>query len=76
MHENYLSCEIRVGKRIHKKNAAATISDLVKRDYDNTKHNQIIRATDVAYICAPCDAPQNFVYLSVVINHLTKEVES
>ena len=64
MHENYLSCEIRVGKRIHKKNAAATISDLVKRDYDNTKHNQIIRAIHVKYvtcICAPFDAPQNFV---------------
>ena len=77
MHENYLSCEIRVARKIpERKDTTATISDLVKRDYDNKRHDQIIRATDVSYICAPYDAPQNFVYLSVVINHLTKEVES
>ena len=65
MHENYLSCEIRVACKIpEKENTTAAIPDLVKRDYDNTKHNQIIRATHVKYvtcICAPFDAPQNFV---------------
>ena len=77
MHENYLSCEIRVARKIpERKDTTAMIPDLVKRDYDNKNHKQIIRATDVSYICAPYDAPQNFVYLSVVINHLTKEVES
>ncbi|MBQ3621751.1 DDE-type integrase/transposase/recombinase [bacterium] len=77
MHENYLSCEIRVARKIpERKDTTATVSDLVKRDYDNKRHDQIIRATDVSYICAPCDAPQNFVYLSVVINHRTKEIES
>ncbi|MBO6095350.1 hypothetical protein J6P11_05115 [bacterium] len=77
MHENHLACETRVARRIpERKDTTATVSDLVKRDYDNKRDDQIIRATDVSYICAPCDAPQNFVYLSVVINHLTKEVES
>ena len=77
MHENHLVCEIRVARKIpERKDTTAIIPDLVKRDYDNTKHNQIIHATDVTYICAPCDAPQNFVYLSVVINHRTKEIES
>ena len=77
MHENHLSCEIRVARRIPKrKDTTAMIPDLVKRDYDNKNHKQIIRANDVTYICAPCDAPQNFVYLSVVINHRTKEIES
>ena len=73
-----LSWEIKVSRITHerKDTTTATISDLVKRDYDNLKHNQIIRATDVIYICAPCDAHQNFVYLSVVIKHLTKEVDS
>ena len=77
MHENYLSCEIRVACKIpEKKNTTAAIPDLVKRDYDNKNHKQIIRATDVTYIYARFDALQNFVYLWVVINHLTKEVES
>ena len=54
MHENHLACEIRVALKIlERKDTTATISDLVKRDYDNTKHNQIIRAADVTYICAP-----------------------
>ena len=29
----------------------------------------------MSYIIAPHDASQNFVYLSVVINYLTKEIE-
>ena len=64
MHENYLSCEIRVACKIpEKKNTTAAIPDLVKRDYDNKNHKQIIRATDVTYIYARFDALQNFVYL-------------
>ena len=77
MHENHLACEIRVARKIpERKDTAAMIPDLVKRDYDNKNHKQIIHANDVTYICAPYDAPQNFVYLSVVINHRTKEIES
>ena len=77
MHENHLACEIRVARKIpERKDTTAMIPDLVKRDYDNKNHKQIIRANDVTYICAPYDAPQNFVYLSVVINHRTKEIES
>ena len=52
------------------------ILDLVKRDYDNKNHKQIIRASDVTYIFATYDTPQNFVYLSVVINHRTKKIKS
>ena len=77
MHENHLACGIRVARKIpERKDTAAMIPDLVKRDYDNKNHKQIIHANDVTYICAPYDAPQNFVYLSVVINHRTKEIES
>ena len=77
MHENHLACEIRVARKSpERKDTTAMIPDLVKRDYDNKNHKQIIRANDVTYICAPYDAPQNFVYLSVVINHRTKEIES
>ncbi|MBO7043278.1 hypothetical protein J6W34_01840 [bacterium] len=53
------------------------VPDLVKRDYDNKTHKQIIRASDVTYIVGIYDdASQNFVYLSVIINHNTKEIES
>ena len=77
MHKNHLSCEIRVARKIpERKDTTAMIPGLVKRDYDNKNHKKMIRATAVTYICAPCDTPQNFVYLSVVINHRTKEIES
>ena len=77
MHENHLSCEIRVARKIsERKDTSAIVPDLVKRDYDNKNHNQIIRASDVTYITGTSDAPQNFVYLSVIINHRTKEIES
>ena len=77
MRENHLSCEIRVARKIsERKDTTATVPDLVKRDYDNKNHNQIIRASDVTYITGTYDAPQNFVYLSVIINHRTKEIES
>ena len=73
MHENHLACEIRVTRRIsERKDTAAMVPDLVKRDYDNKNHKQIIRASDVTYITGTCDAPQNFVYLSIIINHRTK----
>ena len=76
MRENNLSCDIRVARKTpERKNTNVNIPDLVKRDYDNKNHNQIIRSTDVSYIIAPYDAHQNFVYLSVVINNLTKEIE-
>ena len=52
------------------------IPDLIKRDCDNKNHKQMIRANDVTYIAGAYDVPQNFVYLSVIVNHLTKEIES
>ena len=77
MRENHLACEIRVARKIsERKDTTATVPDLVKRDYDNKNHKEIIRASDVTYITGTCDAPQNFVYLSVIINHRTKEIES
>ena len=76
MRENNITCEIRVARKIpERKDTNVNIPDLVKRDYDNKNHKQIIHSTDVSYIFAPYDAPQNFVYLSVVINHRTKEIE-
>ena len=77
MYENHLACEIRGACKIwEKKDTTAMIRNIVKRDYDNKNHKQIIRASDLTYIVGTCDAPQNFVYLSVVINHRTKEIES
>ena len=76
MRENNLFCKIRVAYKIpERKDTTANIADLVKRDYDNKFHVQTIHAVDVTYLIAPYDAPQNHVYLSVVINHRTKEVE-
>ena len=77
MHENHLTCEIKVARKIpERKDTTAMIPDLVKRDYDNKDHKQIIRASNVTYIVWTYDAPQNFVYPSVIINHPTKEIES
>ena len=51
MHENHLACEIRIVRKIpEKKDTTAMIPDLVKRDYDNKNHKQMIRASDVTYI--------------------------
>ena len=77
IHENHLACEIRVARKIpERKDTTSMIPNLVKRDYDNKNHKQIVRASDVTYIVGTYDTPQNFVYLSVVINHRTKEIES
>ena len=77
MHKNHLACEIRVARKISTiKDTAAMVPDLVKRDYDNKTHKQIIRASDVTYIVGTCEPPQNFVYLFIIINHHTKEIES
>ena len=76
MSKNGLSCEIRRAKRTReRKDTTANIPDLVLRDYDNKNHKQTIRASDVSYIPGTYDALNNFVYLSVVINHRTKEIE-
>ena len=58
MHENHLIFEIRVARKfLERKDTTATIPDLVKRDYDNKNHKQIVRANDVTYIvylrCTP-----------------------
>ena len=43
MCENNLSCDIRVARKTpEKKNTNVNIPNLVKRDYDNKNHNQII----------------------------------
>ena len=58
MHENHLACEIKVVRKIpERKDTTATIPNLVKRDYDNKNHKQIVRASDVTYIVATYDAP-------------------
>ena len=54
MHENHLTCEIKVARKIpERKDTTATISNLVKRDYDNKNHKQIIRTSNVTYIIEP-----------------------
>lgn len=51
------------------------VSDYVQRDYNNTNHNDLIIATDVTYI--PLITKQSkWVYLSVAISHLTKQIIS
>ena len=42
LHENHVDCEIRVARKIpERKDTAATIPDLVKRDYDNQIINKL-----------------------------------
>ncbi|WP_233742915.1 IS3 family transposase [Mycoplasmopsis agalactiae] len=66
-----LICKIRIPKRVkEKKNIDAKYSDIVKRDYNGIKND--VYATDVTYIPAPKDIPQNHVFLSVVIHHKLK----
>lgn len=51
------------------------VSDYVQRDYNNTNHDDLIIATDVTYI--PLITKQSkWVYLSVAISHLTKQIIS
>jgi putative transposase len=54
------------------KNTKIDFPDLVKRNYNPDKNN--IFATDVSYI--PAKVEQNHVYLSVIISHKTKKIES
>ncbi|VEU72641.1 Integrase-recombinase protein (plasmid) [Mycoplasmopsis gallopavonis] len=54
------------------KNTNVKFIDLVNRDYHG-ETNQII-ATDVTYISAPKDCLNNFVFLSVAIDHKSKFV--
>ncbi|MBO6023074.1 transposase, partial [bacterium] len=63
-----MACEIRVARKIsERKDTAEMVPNIVKRDYDNKTHKQIIRASDVTYIVGIYDdASQNFVYLSVI----------
>ena len=57
--ENHLACEIRIVRKIpERKDTTAMIPDLVKRDYDNKNHKQMIRANDVTYIVGIYDAPK------------------
>ena len=68
-----LRTKTRVAKRrSESKNTKVKYKDLVKRNYNPTKDN--IVATDVSYI--PANVEQNNVYLSVVISHKTKQIES
>ena len=62
-------------KFLKEKNTKVNIPDFIKKDYDNKNHKQIIHSADVSYIFASYDALQNFVYLSIVINNCTKEIE-
>ncbi|UUM20423.1 hypothetical protein NPA13_00055 [Mycoplasma sp. 2045] len=67
-----LFCLIRKRKRQRTKNTNVKFIDLVNRDYKGQK-NQII-ATDVTYIQAPKDCENNFVFLSVAIDHKSKYI--
>ena len=68
-----LRTKTRVSKNISEiKNTNVKYKDLVKRNYNPLEDN--IVATDVSYI--PAKVEQNNVYLSVVISHKTKQIES
>jgi putative transposase len=54
------------------KNTKIDFPDFVKRNYNSDKNN--IFAADVSYI--PVKVEQNHVYLSVIISHKTKKIES
>ncbi len=76
--KNYLSrwniaTKTRVRKRLSEsKNTSVKYKDLVKRNFNPT-HDNIV-ATDISYM--PANEKSNNVYLSVVINHKTKLIES
>ncbi|WP_198514020.1 DDE-type integrase/transposase/recombinase [Williamsoniiplasma luminosum] len=59
-------------RKSEQKNTKVKYVDQVNRNYNPEKDN--IVATDVSYI--PANTQQNFVYLSVVISHKTKLIES
>lgn len=68
-----LKTRTRVAKRrAEVKNTTIKYPDLVKRDYNPVVDS--VLATDVSYISS--NEPQNNVYLSIVINHKTKLIES
>ncbi|WP_162148279.1 IS3 family transposase [Mycoplasmopsis gallinarum] len=68
-----LLCLIRKKRKDREqKNTNVKFIDLVNRDYKGQK-NQII-ATDVTYIQAPKDCENNFVFLSVAIDHKSKYI--
>ncbi len=68
-----LACVVRQPKKTREtKNTNIVYDDLVKRNYNPKDHNII--ATDVSYIQA--NVPNNFLYLSVAINHKTKFIEN
>lgn len=74
--KNNLNSEIRKHKKAKEiKDVNYIGEDLVKRDY-NDSQNLNIKCTDVTYLPATKDAIQNHVYLSVIIDHRTKLVES
>lgn len=68
-----LFCVIRRNrKQREQKDTNVKFLDLVQRDY-NGENNQII-ATDVTYIPAPRDCQNNFVFLSIAIDHKSKYI--
>ncbi|WP_084107601.1 IS3 family transposase [Mycoplasmopsis pullorum] len=68
-----LFCVIRrKRKQREQKDTSVKFLDLVQRDY-NGENNQII-ATDVTYIPAPRDCVNNFVFLSIAIDHRSKYI--
>lgn len=74
--KNNLNSEIRKRRRTKEiKDINYIGEDLVKRDY-NDSQNLNIKCTDITYLPATKDAIQNHVYLSVIIDHRSKLVES
>lgn len=73
MNRNDLICKIRKPRMAReRKNTNVKYTDLVKRNFNPVVDN--IKATDVTYIRA--NVPGNFVFLSAIISHKTKFIES
>ncbi|WP_416741851.1 IS3 family transposase [Mycoplasma sp. Z331B] len=70
--KNNMNSQIRKPKKAKEiKDTRFAGNDLMKRDYNDIL-NQNIKSTDVTYIPATKGAPQNHIYLSVVMDNKTK----
>ncbi|WP_416756441.1 transposase [Mycoplasma aquilae ATCC BAA-1896] len=70
--KNNMNSHIRKPKKAKEiKDTRFAGKDLMKRDYNDIS-GQNIKSTDVTYIPATKDAPQNHIYLSVVMDNKTK----
>ncbi|WP_434343349.1 hypothetical protein V2P32_03580 [Mycoplasma sp. 06067-C1-B144P-99-0482-3] len=71
-----LFCHVRIkSKRVQEyKNTKAKYNNIAIRDYNGI--NNDIYATDITYIPALIDVPDNHIFMSAIIHHKTKKIVS